>query len=211
MKRHSLSLALTLGLLALVGIMMLALLGIFGGTVLTARAQEAPPSGAAPAGQEGLAVSPQAPDRPAQATQSDWTIECVDCPQWIQYMTDRSLALDGDGHPHIAYGAYHLYYAYYDGSAWHYETPDPSFGVGWYAALALDGSDYPHISYYDYTNGDLKYAYQDAAGWHIETVDSAGNVGQYTSIALDGSGYPHISYYDYTNGDLKYAHQDASG
>jgi len=130
-----------------------------------------------------------------------WVIECVDCPKNFEYMTDRSLRLDTEGHPHIAYGGDHLYYAWHDGVSWHLETVDDSPGVGMYASLTLDGSGYPHISYYDDTNGDLKYAYQDTSGWHIETVDSEG--GSYPSLALDGDGYPHISYYG--NGILKYA------
>jgi hypothetical protein len=61
---------------------------------------------------------------PVQA-QGGWTIECVDCPKQFSNMTDRSLALDLAGHPHIAYGREDLYYAYHDGSVWHYETVTP--------------------------------------------------------------------------------------
>jgi len=42
---------------------------------------------------------------------SNWRIECVDCPKQFSDMTDRSLRLDDGGHPHIAYGGKHLYYA----------------------------------------------------------------------------------------------------
>ncbi len=139
-----------------------------------------------------------------------WVIERVDLSKRFRDMTDRSLKLDGEGDPHIAYGEKHLYYAWRDGT-WHVETVDESYGVGRFASLALDESGYPHISYYDAANGDLKYAYQDATGWHITTVDSEGQVGLYTSLALDESGYPHISYADYTHYDLKYAYQDATG
>ena len=149
-----------------------------------------------------------------------WVIECVDCPNQFWGMTDRSLRLDAAGHPHIAYGKDHLYYAWHDGVSWHYETVDDTPGVGQDASLALDGDGYPHISYYyyDYTNSALKYAHQDDSGWHIETVDSEGYVGSFTSLALDGDGHPHISYYycgtsiyPCNVGDLKYAYQDDSG
>jgi len=53
-------------------------------------------------------------------------------------MTDRSLRLDTAGHPHIAYGEDHLYYAWHNGASWHYETVDDSSGVGWCTSLPLD-------------------------------------------------------------------------
>jgi hypothetical protein len=65
-----------------------------------------------------------------------------------------NLRLDATGHPHIAYRADHLYYA------WHLETVDSAGGVGEYPSLALDASGHPHIGYYDWTNGNLKYAVQ---------------------------------------------------
>ena len=96
-----------------------------------------------------------------QSTASDWQIECVDCPRQFNNMTDRSLRLDAEGHPHIAYGGDHLYYAWNDGIDWHIETVDNSQWVGEYASLALDGMGRTHISYYDWSNRDLKYAWYD--------------------------------------------------
>jgi len=101
----------------------------------------------------GLLILHQVPVRA-----DGWAIECVDCPKWFQDMTGRSLALDDSGHPHVAYGGDHLYYAWHDGTAWHYELADGSAGVGRFASLALDGSGQPHVSYYDDTNDTLKYA-----------------------------------------------------
>ena len=146
-----------------------------------------------------------------QSSAGDWHIECVDCPKYFENMTDHSLRLDGDGHPHIAYGGDHLYYAWHDGTRWHYETVDESPGVGGYASLTLDGSGQPHISYYDWgNNGDLKYAWRDGTAWQIETVDSA--AGSHTSLALDGAGRPHISYQSISGLKcLKYAWHDGSG
>jgi hypothetical protein len=147
------------------------------------------------------------------ATAYDWEIEVVEDGKLFSEMTDRSLRLDAQGHPHIAYGEDHLYYAFHDGLTWHYEVADSSCDVGSHASLALDAAGYPHIGYYDEWNGDLKYAYRDASGWHTETVDAAGNHGTFTSLALDGSSWPHISYYDNSGPDygLKYAYRDASG
>ncbi len=152
--------------------------------------------------------------KPASAIDSlvsdAWTLECVDCPKSFLYTSDRGLQIDGNGHSHIAYGGDHLYYAWQDGTQWHYETIDPARGVGASASLALDSNDYPHVAYYDSANGDLKYAYQDLSGWHIMTIDSENDVGHYCSLALDTNDMPHISYSDDTNKDLKYAYFDGS-
>ena len=83
----------------------------------------------------------------------------MDYPKQFSWMTDRSLWLDADEYPHIAYGCKHLYYAYYDGVSWHLETVDDSPAVGKHTSLALDGDGHPHISYYaHYPYYDLKYA-----------------------------------------------------
>jgi hypothetical protein len=137
------------------------------------------------------------------AQSSGWEIEVVDDGKLFSWMTDRSLRLDAQGDPHIAYGQDHLYYAVHDGVAWHYEVADPSNGVGACASIALDGSGCPRISYSG--SDDLKYAYRDALGWHLEAVDTTGTVGSYTSLTLDASGYPHISRRYHTNNDPKYA------
>jgi hypothetical protein len=120
-------------------------------------------------------------------------------------MGQHSLRLDAAGRPRIAYGGDHLYYAWYDGAAWHTETADNAPSVGRYASLALDAAGYPHISYYDLANKDLKYTRWTGTTWSTQTVDSAGDVGQYTALALDAAGNPHIGYYDNTNGHPKYA------
>jgi hypothetical protein len=139
-----------------------------------------------------------------------WTVETVDDSRFFTSMSSRSLALDDNGNPHIAYGEDRLYYAYFDGSSWNYETPDPSSNVGYYASIALDSSGKVHISYYDATNKDLRYASNTSGSWMTDTLDNIGDVGAYASIAIDSSDKVHISYYDRTNGDLRYV-TNASG
>jgi hypothetical protein len=120
--------------------------------------------------------------------------------------TSRSLQLDSEGYPHYAYGGDHLYYAWYDGIIWRYETVDNAAGVGAFASLALDMPDHPSISY---TGHGLKYAYRTSTGWITQTVDSQVEVGS-ASMALDAAGHPHIAYHDLTNHNLKYAHWTGS-
>ena len=137
-----------------------------------------------------------------------WGIQRVDAPKSFFGMGDRSLRLDTNNLPHIAYGADHLYYTWYNGGSWKVETVDEAFGVGSYASLALDSSSDPHISYYDETNGDLKYAYRNNGDWEIQTVDTSGDVGWRTALILDSSNNPHIIYYmvnSSTTLKLKYA------
>ena len=92
-----------------------------------------------------------------------WVTECVDCPRSFADMTDRSLALDGDGRPHVAYGGDNLYYAWHDGIAWHYETADPTPGVGRDASLALGKQGNPHIAYLDAANKAVSACFAGAA------------------------------------------------
>jgi hypothetical protein len=122
----------------------------------------------------------QAQEPPATGAASatmTWDIQRVDAPKWFEDMTSHSLRLDAAGHPHVAYGGDHLYYAWHDGSAWHTETVDNSPGVGGYASLALDAAGNPYISYQDDSNGDLKCAHWTGSNWAVETVDSDGYVG----------------------------------
>ena len=135
-----------------------------------------------------------------------WDIQRIDSPKLPADMTDRSLRIDANGHPHIAYGGDYLYYAWHNGTEWKIETVDTSEGVGSFASLALDSSGNPHIAYYDTINSDLKYAHKTESGWDIQTIDSDGYVGFTTSIVLDANGNPHIAYNSqYPNYVLKYA------
>ncbi|MCB9133102.1 MAG: hypothetical protein H6647_19445 [Anaerolineales bacterium] len=153
--------------------------------------------------------------QPATADVADeWQITCVDCPKWFGELTDHSLRLDAAGHPHVAYGGDHLYYATHDGTTWHYETVDLSSAVGSAASLALDAVGRPSISYYDANNQDLKFAYRDNSGWHTETVDSeglGGVIGVTTALDLDADGRAHIAYADGTHQMLNYARRGTSG
>ena len=155
--------------------------------------------------------SVQSPD----LTGLNWLIDTVDSAQQFENMSSRSIRLDSNGNPVIAYGGRKLYFARYTGSKWSISVADGSYGVGSYASLDLDSSNRPHISYYDAINGKLKYAsiYNDV--WEVETIteagDSGANVGMYTSLEIDSDNRPHISYYDATYQELDYIYQNSNG
>jgi len=139
-----------------------------------------------------------------------WHIECVDCPKYFTEMTDRALALDTNGWPHVVYGGNHLYYARFDGTQWRMETVDSTDGVGRHASLALDSANYPHISYYDAVNKDLKYASWDGSNWTVQTIDNGEDVRFGASLALDSADRPHLVYYDQTDHKIYYTHWNGS-
>lgn len=135
-----------------------------------------------------------------------WLIECIICPKPFWSMTDRSLRVDRQGYPHIAYGGDQLYYAWFDGTVWHDETVVDYPGVGSYPSLALDSQDRPHISFFDEANEVVRYAKWTGSAWSFQTIGvSSVQTGSYTSIALDTNGRPYISYYDGADNALKCA------
>jgi hypothetical protein len=100
-----------------------------------------------------------------------------------------SLALDGEGYPHIGYLKDEgLWYAYKDISGWQIQVVDDWYtlpGIG----LELDIDGYPHIGYE--TGGSIMYAYKDVSGWHIEMSWWAGGSSG-VSFALDSDKNPHL-------------------
>ena len=136
-------------------------------------------------------------------TRVDWHTELVDQPDHSAAITDRSLRLDSDGHPHVAYGGDHLHYAWHNGTGWQYATVTDTVTAS-YPSLVLDSFGNPHISYIG--NNGLEYAYWTGSAWNIQTVDIAGN--GWTSIALNDANHPHISYN--ASGALKHAHWTGS-
>jgi hypothetical protein len=84
-----------------------------------------------------------------------------------------SLALDGDGYPHISYydvAGGNLKYTYEDEDGWHPETVDDAGDVGRWSSLAIDGEGNVHIAYYDATNDAVKYACKASDGDAVEHV-----------------------------------------
>lgn len=143
-----------------------------------------------------------------QPPDGKWSVECIDCPPDLEFnsLTERSLAVDDDGHLHVAYGRNKLFYSAYDGTAWRHEVIDTFAGLN--PSLALDASGRAHISYFTYEEMAVRYAHQTGSGWQIETVEMETHSAT-PSLALDSQGHPHIAYAT-EYGELRYAHKTAS-
>jgi hypothetical protein len=139
-----------------------------------------------------------------------WHIQIVDGGDYYyDFAGYSSLALDGNGYPHISYVfGEKVKYAYQDVSGWYIQVVGK--GSSAYTSIALSPGEDPNITYYTETDG-LHYAYHDFSGWHVQAIDNTANAGRYSSLVLDMDGYPHISYYDGTSEDLKYAYLNVSG
>ncbi|MBN1661900.1 MAG: VCBS repeat-containing protein [Anaerolineae bacterium] len=140
-----------------------------------------------------------------------WHLERIDGPSLDGMFT--SLALDSQGHPHIAYSHVSgkaLKYAWYDGT-WHIETVYSDGQIFGEVALALDASNLPHIAHIDRSRNTIEYFWNDESSWLSETVSSA--VGGYGAISLrlDSLNQPHVTYPDLdgTDAQVQYAYRDA--
>jgi len=154
------------------------------------------------AGGLALARPPQAPDaEPSAVAPADlpWHFESVEETHFFGSFAvqERSLAVDGAGHLHLAYAGYtegYLNYAYLDGTRWSYELVDTCGGD--YIALAVEpAAPYtPHITFACWPN--LMHAYRTPAGWVSEVVGAANSYPGYNAIALEPNApyTPHIAY-----------------
>jgi len=132
-----------------------------------------------------------------------------------KFVQFSSIAVDADGHAHIAYLAgsnpkFVLRYAFFNGKSWRRETVD-SGNVGPYNSIAVDSHGHPHIAYSGVeASSTLKYATFDGTSWTTTTVDSGGYSAH---LFLDRNDHPHISYALGTIGGnvpLRYAHHDGT-
>ncbi len=119
-----------------------------------------------------------------------------------------SLALDGQGFPHIAYHSAipgeNLRYASWNGHGFSVETVAPTNSSISGTALVIDGSNAPHIAFFTSAEGNLstfrlQYASRVLGGWAADFVDpdhfaDANATFVTVSMVLDAAGLPHLTY-----------------
>ncbi len=149
---------------------------------------------------------------------SAWQTQAVAQGDWDYAFDYAGLALDEDGHPHIAYNkddvfwGDELHYARWDGSAWQTETlfSKDVNSASDATALVLDNAGRPHIVHGVWDG--IAHTYWDGAAWKTETVDAqAESISSRLSLTIDGAGKLHLAYWDMTSEALKYAYKDGAG
>ncbi|MCZ7531774.1 MAG: hypothetical protein M5U31_16425 [Acidimicrobiia bacterium] len=140
---------------------------------------------------------------------------------------EEGAAILYNGRPHVFYrsdGIDSLRHAYYNGSAWAFETLDGQGGpngrinadVGWENSVVLYNGR-PHVFYYNSTNDTLRHAYYNGWAWIFETLDGAGgpngrvssDVGEYGAVILY-NGRPHVFYHADALNSLRHAYYNGS-
>ncbi len=120
--------------------------------------------------------------------------------------SQASLALDNQGHPHIAYhdagltigfcNDWKLKYAEWTGSQWVIDVVDESC-TGINPSIALDASGNPHISYFNESWDELQLADWDGSSWNTYTpywLPSYNVSGYHSSLLSDASGNLHLGF-----------------
>lgn len=144
----------------------------------------------------------------ARLSGTTWNVELVDNGHGTGALP--SLAIDGEGNPHVTYGGDklkvggELYYANETGNGWSIDLRASPAGQS--SSLALDSDWYPHIAYDAGVSG-LNYSRFTGSRWIDETLVAEGHISS-QSLALDDKGNPHIAFAHYVGGssfDVKYA------
>lgn len=155
-------------------------------------------------------VSTTTPEvRYASMYSGSWLAERVDAADsgCASGVSTLSLAVEGDGTPHLAYSGpapgYALHYATRSGGGWVRETVDAGPIVRPSLGLAPDGT--PNLAFVD-GQGSLRLARREASGtWAVESVDEE-RWADTPSLVMDPTGKAHVSYFSSgRGGELRYA------
>jgi hypothetical protein len=146
----------------------------------------------------------------------EWSFQEID--SLSEQCMCTSLALSGEGVPHISYNAGNeVRYTYWTGSGWHIETVDAcdSGSFAWGTSIALDSEDQPRIAYCLIDENYLMYASWNGSDWQYELVDTLPDYYFYRGdpdLVLDTLDRPHVAYWaGYPDHDLRYAWNNGTG
>ncbi|MDD5223525.1 MAG: hypothetical protein PHE84_06020 [bacterium] len=127
-----------------------------------------------------------------------------------------SLAVDGQGLPHLCYFIWkssvstkhgELWYGHFNGASWQKTVVDKEGMTGANCSIALNASSRPLISYLNSSNNDLKVAFlRDAVNmrWDTWSVDYSLATGYASDLAVSSVGNVGVSYYDFSLQGLKF-------
>ena len=132
----------------------------------------------------------------------------------------NSMAIDSQGHRHLAYANVSamiggVRYAFWDGTTTKLEIVDDRSQnntelVGYSLCMAVDSEGNPHVTYVNYSRPAVKYAVRKAGRWSVQSIEALAGTAypDRNSIAIDPDGHPYIGYYDPGRGTLRLAHPD---
>ncbi len=120
----------------------------------------------------------------------DWFLESIEGPNG-HVGRSPSLAIDSNGHRHLAYCSFEPTYAYNDGDGWRIEWIEDSYTGK--VELAVDSSDIPHMAYQ--SDGALKHAWLGNDLWLIETIDDTTGIWSAFAMTIDDNDIMHVSYH----------------
>jgi hypothetical protein len=134
-----------------------------------------------------------------------------------------SLALDGNGKPHVTYNWAHwdnpylndLAYTNKTGASWSTPVAIQSSiedHVGEFSSCAFDSLGNFAVAYYNRATDPVQctYAVKDGSSWNIQVIDETDHPGMYVSLAFDSDRHPWVSYLRYTCHDIAVAVSDGS-
>ena len=128
------------------------------------------------------------------ATGFTWVIDTVD-----DNGAKPSLAVDGDGVPHIAYlieaMTGFVNHAVLDGNGWDISTVSTGYLYG-PLDIQLSQQGVPQISWHSHDEEDAAYGVLVDGQWQVQYIRHPGHDGWDNNLAIDSAGRPHISSID---------------
>jgi len=109
-----------------------------------------------------------------------------------------SLAVDGNGEPHLAYYSRmneSIRYAKRSGGIWTVETVATGLDIWGATAIAVGSGGEPFIVYSNWTGEGIWFARRVQGVWQRQLLGSTADAQQSPSLAIDANGRPHVAYF----------------